>query len=45
MTVDNSQEKARAYFGVANVDGQKVTAGNPYGSFQLEKVDAPVYLY
>jgi len=45
MTIDNSQEKARAYFGVANVDGQKVTAGNPYGSGQFGDITSPVYLY
>jgi len=45
MTIVNTQEKARAYFGVANVDGQKVTAGNPYGSGNFGDISSPVYLY
>jgi len=46
MTVVNTQEKAKAYFGVANVDGQEVTASNPFGSFQVDHVGPqPVYLY
>jgi hypothetical protein len=46
MTVVNTQEKAKSYFGVANVDGQKVTAGNPFGSFQIDAIGPqPVYLY
>jgi hypothetical protein len=45
VVVVNEQEKAMAYFGVANINSQPVTAGNPYGSGLFGDVGPePVYL-
>lgn len=46
MVVVNDEEKAKAYFGVANINSQPVTAGNPYGSGQYGDIGPqPVYLF
>jgi hypothetical protein len=46
VVVVNEQEKAMAYFGVANINSQPVTAGNPYGSGLFGDVGPePVYLF
>lgn len=46
IVVVNDQEKAKAYFGVANINSQPVTAGNPYGSGQYGDIGPePVYLF
>ncbi|KAJ8110424.1 hypothetical protein OPT61_g6736 [Boeremia exigua] len=43
MTVVNGKELA--WFGVSDVNGQKVTASNPFGSGQYPNVTSPVYTY
>lgn len=46
MTVVNDEEKAKAYFGVANVNSQRVIPSNPYGSGLYGNIGPqPVYLF
>lgn len=46
MTVVNDQEKAKAYFGVANINGEEVTPSNPFGSAIYGDIGPqPVYLF
>jgi hypothetical protein len=46
VVVVNDEEKAMAFFGVANINSQPVTAGNPYGSGLFGDVGPePVYLF
>lgn len=46
MTVVNEQEMAKAYFGVADVNGQKVTPSSLFGSGQYGNIGPqPVYLF
>ncbi|KAI7482004.1 hypothetical protein KC351_g6028 [Hortaea werneckii] len=46
MTIVNNEEKAKAYFGVPNVNSQEVTASNPFGSGQYGDIGPePVYLF
>lgn len=43
MTVVNGKELA--WFGVSDINGQKVTPSNPFGSGQYPNVTSPVYTY
>ncbi|KAF2626630.1 hypothetical protein BU25DRAFT_92007 [Macroventuria anomochaeta] len=43
MTVVNGKELA--WFGVSDINGQKVTPSNPFGSGQYPNTTAPVYTY
>ena len=43
VTVVNGKELA--WFGVSDINGQKVTPSNPFGSGQYPNTTAPVYTY
>jgi len=46
LTVINNDERAKAYFGVAEINGQEVTASNPFGSGQYGDIGPqPVYIF